>query len=227
MSLRPRYPFLFLVALVAAFSLWYAQAAQRRERISVRSVKAPLTLVNIPPNLMLASAVAEPITVQLRGPLSQSLDGRSPVEVLLDLSDARPGRSTYTIQDADVQHPSGLTVVSLDPREVELELEGLEVLSLPVRPVLEGAPAPGFAIGGVDVVPEQIRVRGPGSQLATLAEVQTLPVLVEGATGLIEATVQLDLPRPIRSLDPVQIMVLVEVVPESSIAPTPTPGRSR
>lgn len=223
MSLRPRYPFFFLVALVTAFFLWYAQAAQRRERISVRSVKAPLTLVNIPTDLMLISSVTEPVTVQLRGPLSQALDGRSPVEVLLDLSNAQPGRSSYPIRDSDVQHPTGLTVVSLEPREVILELERLEISVLPVTPTLEGSPAPGFVISGVRVIPSQVRVRGPGSRLAELDEVPTLPVLVEGATGIIEATVQSDLPRPLRSLTVGPILVLVEVIPEPAPTPAPEP----
>ena len=63
--LRPRYPLQFMVALVAAFLLWYALAAQRSENISVRGVKARLTLVNIPRDLVLTSSVPDTVSLQL------------------------------------------------------------------------------------------------------------------------------------------------------------------
>ena len=60
--LRPRYPVQFLVAILAAFLLWYALAAERSENISVRGVKAHLTLVNIPRDLVLTSSVPDTIS---------------------------------------------------------------------------------------------------------------------------------------------------------------------
>jgi len=81
-TLRPRYPVQFLVALTAAFLLWYALAAQRSENISVRGVKARLTLVNIPDNLVVTSSVPDTVSLQLRGPLTRTLDSRNPPEVL-------------------------------------------------------------------------------------------------------------------------------------------------
>ena len=48
MRLRPRYPMLFLLSLIVAFLLWLGSSSQRRGNISVRLVRAPVTLVNQP-----------------------------------------------------------------------------------------------------------------------------------------------------------------------------------
>ncbi|MCJ7754877.1 MAG: hypothetical protein MUP13_09965, partial [Thermoanaerobaculales bacterium] len=86
MSLRPQHPIQFLAALIAAFLLWYALAAERIENISVRNLKAPLTLANIPRDLVVVtSSVPDSVSLQLRGPLTRALDSANPPEVLLDL----------------------------------------------------------------------------------------------------------------------------------------------
>lgn len=70
--LRPQHPLHFFVALVAAVLLWYGLAGQQNENISVRGVKAALTLVNMPRNLVLMSSVPDTISLQLRGPLTKA-----------------------------------------------------------------------------------------------------------------------------------------------------------
>ena len=196
MKLRPRYPLLFLVALLAAYLLWYSQAGQRREQSAVRGFSAPLTLVNMPRDLVITSSVPETVALQLRGPLSGVFDSRTPLEVLLDLSDARPGVNGYPIKETDVQLPPAVQLVSVEPAEITLELERLETTTLAVSPVIEGSPAPGFVLGEIRVAPAQLTIHGPGSLLGALAQVETTPLSVEGATTTVEATVQPLLPPP-------------------------------
>jgi len=227
-KLQPRYPVLFLVALVAAFLLWYGLAGQRREQISVRGFKVPLTLVNIPADLVLTSNVPDTVSVQLRGPLARTLENSPPMEVLLDLANARPGVHGLPISEENLRLPSEVSMVSVDPASITVELERLQVVALPVRPVLEGSPAPGFVLGTQRVAPQQINVQGPGSLLEALREVETTPVSIEGATGAIEVSVQTRLPHPLlRSLTAVPILVVVEIVPEPTPEPSPTPTPRR
>jgi YbbR domain-containing protein len=225
--LRPRYPLQFLVALVAAVALWYVLAGQQDQNISVRGVKAALTLVNMPRSLVLVSTVPDTVSLQLRGPLSRSLDAATSLEVYLDLSGARPGVSSYTIDTTDIPLPEDVEVVSIEPSALTLELERLTTGSVPLSPVVEGVPAPGFTIGEVRVTPLQISLQGPESRILALDRVKTTPVSVEGATGPVEATVLPQLGDPlVRSLTVVPVVVVVEVVP-TDVAPTPTPVRRR
>lgn len=222
MKLRPRYPVLFLVSVVAAFLLWYGLAAERTRAISVRGVRAQLTLVNIPSNLVLVSGVPDTVLVQLRGPLSRAIDPRVPLEVLLDLSSAQPGSNSYPINASDIPLPPEVELVSVEPAAITLELERRQTLSVAVRPVITGSPAPGYQLASVRVLPVQLTVQGPESRLEGLDFVETSPVSVDGATGPIQATVQPALPDPLlRLLSSIPIQVTVEIRPQPT--PTPTP----
>lgn len=220
MKLRPRYPIQFLVSILAAFLLWYGLSAARGRDISVRGVRAQLTLVNIPSDLVLVSVVPDSVAVQLRGQLSRFIDPRTPLEVFLDLSSARPGIGSYPINATDIPLPSEVEVVSVEPAAIDLEFERRQTAIVAVRPVLEGIPGRGFELGSVRTTPLQIPVQGPESRLADLDFVDTTPVSVEGATGPIETTVQPILPdHSLRLLSAVPIRVIVDVRP----APVPTP----
>jgi YbbR domain-containing protein len=219
MSLRPRHPMQFLVALVAAFMLWYVLAAQRSENISVRGVKARLTLVNIPRDLMLTSTVPDTVSLQLRGPLSRALDSSNPPEVLLDLSDARPGLNSFPINERDIPLPAEVEVVGVDPAAITLELERQDTRVVPVQPDIEGEPAPGFVLAGTRVVPAQYTVQGPESLLLELEFLRTSPISIEGAAGPVETMVQPVLPDPLlRALGLGPVQVTIDIVPEADPA---------
>ena len=227
--LRPQHPVHFMVALVAAILLWYGLAGQKNENISVRGVKAALTLVNMSRDLVLMSSVPDTISLQLRGPLSKSLDAAAGLEVYLDLADARPGTSSYTIDAAGIPLPDDVEVVSIEPAAIDLVLERLTSNNIALLPIVDGVPAPGFAIGEIRVSPVQVSVQGPESRVLELDLVETTPISVEGATGPVEATVMPRLPDPLlRSLTVVPLVVIVDVVPmDTTPTPTPEPERGR
>jgi YbbR domain-containing protein len=205
----------FLVAFVAAILLWYGLAGQQDQNISVRGVKAALTLVNMPRNLVLMSSVPDTISLQLRGPLTRSLDVATGLEVYLDLAAARPGTNSYPIDAAGIPLPEDVEVVSIEPAAITLELERLISDNIDLEPVIEGVPAPGFIIVEVRVSPPQVAIQGPEGQVSELETVATSPVSVEGAAGPVEATVLPRLDNPLlRSLTVVPIVVSVLIVPE-------------
>ncbi|MEE4272735.1 MAG: CdaR family protein [Thermoanaerobaculales bacterium] len=221
--LRPRHPLHFIIALVTAVLLWYGLAGQQNQNISVRGVKASLTLVNMPRELVLTSSVPDTISLQLRGPLNKSLDATAGREVYLDLSDARPGTSSYTIDASGIPLPTDVEVVSIEPAAITLELERLVNGNVLLEPVVEGVPAPGFVIGEVKISPIQVNIQGPESRVNALERVETTPVSIEGATGPTETAVTPKLADPLlRSLTVVPIVVMVDVVPVDA-TPTPTP----
>ncbi len=214
MNLRPQHPIQFLAALIAAFLLWYILAAQRIENISVRGVKARLTLVNIPRDLVLTSSVPDTVSLQLRGPLTRALDSNNPPEVLLDLSDARPGLNSYPINERDIPLPSEVEVVSVDPSAISLELERQETRIVAVRPLIEGVPAQGFQVAGIRAIPPQYTVQGPESLVLALEFIDTSPIPIEGAAGPVEAMVQPMLPDPLlRMLGLGSLQVIVDITP--------------
>ena len=214
MNLKPRYPMQFLVAIVAASLLWYALAVKRNENTSVRGVRAFLTVVNVPIDLVITSSVPDTVSLQLRGLLS-SLDPTKPPEVFLDLSDARPGLNSYPINASDIPLPADVEVVSVDPQAINLELERQETRQVPVRPAVTGVPAPGFVVGEVRSYPTQFTIQGPESLLLALEYLETNEISIEDASGPVEAMVEPLLPDPqLRAIGVGPIQVVVEIVPE-------------
>jgi YbbR domain-containing protein len=208
----------FLVALIAAFLLWYVLAAERSENISVRGVPAPVEVVNIPGDLELMSPVPDTVLLQLKGNLS-ILDPRSPPQVLIDLFNAVPGQIDYLVTASTISLPDEIEVINANPESISLELERVETRQVPVRPAIAGVPAPGFVIGEVRAIPAQVAIQGPVSLLLDLEFVETTLISIEDASGPIEALVEPLTPDPLLrpvGIGPIQVVVdiMPEVVPE-------------
>jgi len=228
MRRHPRYPGLFLVALAVAFALWYAVAGQRRERISERQVVVPLTLANVPQNLIITNEVPESVSLRLRGALTHALANDKQLEVVLDLSGSRPGTRTYPIKESQIRLPQDVSVVSIDPPEITLTMETTETALVPVKPAIEGEPAPGFVVADVRTVPPKLSVQGPASLVEKLDEVATTLVRIDGASGSVETAVQPRLPHPLlRFTNNMPVLVVVDILPVPTPTPTPTPARKR
>src|SRR5260370_41129264 len=87
-----------LLALAIALVVWFVFAAQRRERISERTYRIPLSLVNIPGQMVIASPLPPSVDVRARGPftaLSQLDPGK--LEAVIALLDAAPGGRRYQL----------------------------------------------------------------------------------------------------------------------------------
>ena len=171
--------------------------------------------------MVVTSSVPDTVSLQLRGPLTRALDSGNPPEVLLDLSDARPGLNSYPINVRDIELPREVEVVSIDPSAITLELEEQKTRVVPVKPRIEGTPAPGFMVAGFRVVPAQYTVQGPESLILALEFIDTSVVSIEGATGPVEAMIQPILPDPLLrmlGLGPLQINIDITPVPEQDEA---------
>jgi YbbR domain-containing protein len=219
-SLRPQHPLYFLVALIAASLLWYAATGKRRANISVRSTKANLTLVNMPRDLLLTSGVPDTVSLRLRGPLSVTPGPSTTLEVFVDLSDARAGLNSYGVDFSSIRLPPEVEVVAVEPAEIEIELERLQLRTLLVEPQIEGQPAPGFRVARIVANPTRLTVQGPESQLSSIDHVPTTPISIEGATNRIVARVEpVFQDRSLRVLTVSPLTVRVEIIPD----PTPSP----
>jgi YbbR domain-containing protein len=73
---------------------------------------------------------------------------------------------------------------------------------VPIRPLLIGAPAPGFEVGTVTADPSVVTLRGAPEVLAAIAEVLTEPISLSGTNATLRATGTLVLPDGARLADP-------------------------
>lgn len=162
--------------------------------------------------------------VQIEGPRSQ-VEKVSYVFGLVDVTGAAE----------DVTRNVSLTPISRDGQEVPTVLVApseIEV-TVPIRRLppaatrdiearLSGAPAPGYRVLSVQVLPEQVQVRGPANRLAVLEGVETEAVDIDGARTTVREEVGLIMPDGINEVKPARVTVIVEIVPDQLVRTIPS-----
>jgi YbbR domain-containing protein len=95
--------------------------------------------------------------------------------------------------------------VELNPSTVRVQIDVNTVetsRTVPIRPLLIGAPAAGFEVGTVTADPSVVTLRGAPAVLAAIGEVLTEPISLAGSNATLRATGTLVLPDGARLADP-------------------------
>lgn len=212
-----------LVALFLALVVWFVVSAPRRESISERTLPVPLSIVGMPPQLVITTPVPDTVNVRMRGRLSviRSLSSQN-LGVTIDMRNwAQPGDATISIRSQAIITPEGVEVVSVEPNKVgPLRLEQVRQRVVNIRPFLVGAPPKGYTVGDPTVAPDQALVSGPLSQIRNMTEVATERIIMTGRTALFVQNVGVVAESPlVRVVEPQTVEVTVPVLAE--IGPLP------
>ena len=170
-----------ILALVIAGATWFALSGERRERISERSYRIPLSVVNIPRGTMIVSPLPDAVDVRVRGsftPLRQLEPAK--LEAVVDLEDATPGEKRYRLEPGDINVPRDVEVLAISPSEIRLTLDSVDEKILPIAVDVTGQPGPGSHVEDATAEPRTARILGPSRALARMVQVRTEPVSVEG-----------------------------------------------
>ncbi len=215
-----------LLALAIACVAWYLLTGERRERISERSYRIPLSIVNIPRGTLIVSPLPDAVDVRVRGaftPLRQ-LDP-SKLEAVIDLLDATPGEKRYPLDSDDINVPRDVEVIAVSPPEIRVVLDAVDEKILPIVADVVGTAALGSRIEDVSVDPRQARVSGPAKTLARMAQIRTEPVSVEDQNASFQVSATLAPQAAGVRVREAQIVTVRVRIGEEPV-PTPTP-RSR
>ena len=184
------------------------------ERISVvvpvRVARGPVAV-----GIDAGTTVFTPETATVTGP-SMAVERVVAVQVNVVLD---PGGLNFDRDvEADPIDAAGEVVheVNVEPRTIHVTVPlftDRESRTLPVNPVVTGAPAPGFRIAGIIPDPLVISVEGDADELNQLVQADTAPVAIFGATRDVTATVALALPTGVVPLGVTTVTVVVRVEP--------------
>ena len=209
-----------VLSLFLAFGVWLAVSAPRRERVIERAFAAPLSLVNMPRNLIITTSVPDTISIRLRGRMSdlRSLSSQN-LEVPINLSGLAAGETTVTVPPQAINVPPEIEVVSVNPTQVKFRLEAVRQKVVNIRPLLVGEPHAGYITGDPSISPEQALVSGPASQIHHLSEVATERIIMTGRTEtFVQNVAVVSESSLIRVIDPLVATVTVPVTPEVGTA---------
>lgn len=167
-----------VIALVLAIVLWALVPDTSVPHI-VRGV--PVLLENVPTELALAEPFTATVDVLVTGTVLRTRD-LLPGELSprIDMFGAFAGDNVITLEATDIPAPLGVRVDSIQPAQIRVLLEDKIMAELPVSPVVEGNPAPGFELQDAEVVPDAVRVSGPRSAIEQLTSVSTEVISVTG-----------------------------------------------
>ena len=171
------------LAITLASVLWLTVAG---EHVVERSLRVPLEFRNIPETLEIVGNTPDTVDVRLRGSsavLSRVQAGE--IVAVLDLSSARSGPRLFHIRNDEVRAPFGVEVSQVVPSTLALELEKSARRRVPVVPVIEGDPSPGFVVGRFSADPATVEIVGPDSHVRQVAEATAEPVSVKDAKSRV------------------------------------------
>lgn len=167
-----------LVALVASVGLFVILRGTEDE---TRIVPARV-IVPHQSERMIVSDVPERVLVTIRGSLSLinavRRDGLDEIRIPADAEG-----SFFYIEHDQIELPTGISVVQIEPSAIELIWAERVEERFAVDPVIDGQVAEGFIRVGILVDPAHVTVRGAGPEVDRMDRVRTRPVDVRGFTA--------------------------------------------
>jgi YbbR domain-containing protein len=108
----------------------------------------------------------------------------------VNLSDSDPGDRVIRLsrERVSIDLPPGVRIDSFRPSTIPVRLEPVSQRELPVEVRLDGKPADGFEVYGIQASPSAVRVSGPISHLDELNRAPTETVSVEGKSQSFTVT---------------------------------------
>ncbi|HWQ22070.1 MAG TPA: CdaR family protein [Clostridia bacterium] len=157
-----------IISVLLAVLLWVYVVGVRGPD-TTKSVETQLIAVNVPQGYVLSGSLPT-VTVTLRGPMNTLWNVTSGyVTPTVDLRGRVEGSFIASVQ-AQVAGLAGVTVEAVTPKEVNVQLERLESLTIPVHAEVSGALPLGLVLGTIHVEPDTIEVSGPGSLVSQVKE---------------------------------------------------------
>lgn len=155
-------------------------------------VRVPVSM-KFPKHLVPNTQMPDSLLATVEGPkgLVRTIDHYEP-NVQIDLSEATEGSTTIDFLASPVEGlPSGIRLKSLQPATQITTLELRRSKKLEVHAAIEGEPARGWTVKGVQVTPEFVVASGPESTTHAMTSVLTTVIDVTGLEQDVAAEVPL------------------------------------
>ena len=185
--------------------------------VGVRELPVNVALGSVADGLTLGPHQIEPSTVTLRG-ASSRIDQVSQViaRVSIDASAINVDREIELV--AVDGNGNQVSNIEIDPERARVRIAVARELAnrtLPIVPVLSGAPAEGYRISAISVEPLVVTVSGEEAIVTRLESAPTQPIDVEGRTTDLEAIIGLDLPDGVSVNGSDQVRIMLTLVQET------------
>ena len=123
-------------------------------------------------------AVPEKIAFRLSGPKAflRSITNRIEEPIRVNLKDLKPGLINYRIFSDSIKLPLGVKVQSIHPNVIPIRIEELKRKMVNIQLELNGLDRLGDRFVRSEILPPQIRIKGPKNRLTSITSLKSLPV---------------------------------------------------
>lgn len=210
---------LFLLALAVAVGIKFA--VHEREQISERIVEAQV-IYSPPAPEYVSYDLVDKVRVGVRGKSSEISRLTSfAVEVGANVPSGRNGPTEIALEEKDVRFniKGDFEVLSIDPKKIQIQVERVVSVTVPIAVRFFGEPAAGARQGQANAYPPRVRLRGPASRVAHIDQLDLL-VGLDGHARTFEETLSISSPDPVvQVIEPSAVLVRVQMIePELSIS---------
>lgn len=183
-----------VLALALAVLAWWFVAGESKVLVSFT---IPLEIRDVPKGLTMTNKAERQVEVRLSGPSSR-LSGLRPAEIsaAVDLSGARAGRQSVTLDDRAVRVPPGIKVQRIFPSSIEVNLDRTERRVVPVVPRIGGGSAVRKRIARVEVDPPTMEVEALPEEFSRIPSVSTEEIAPDADGGTFATTARVELREP-------------------------------
>ena len=163
-----------IVTVLIAFVLWMVVASSQ-STVGKFPGTIPVQTNNVPSGLAAIIDVEEvEIEVMAEPAIWNDLNAGS-FTAFVDTSGLDEG--TYELGVSVTSSVKDATVTKISPSKIFVRIEKIVAKSLPVTHRIEGSAAEGLVPGNIELVPSEVEVRGPSSQVEKINEVNIVIVL--------------------------------------------------
>jgi len=162
-----------IIALVSAILIW--SIVTGRERTSYeKTLRIPVEITNPPLNIEVKSISPEEVQVSVQGraQLLNTLDSRN-LTVRVDLSNSNESAKLQFFAEDHIEKPEGLTILSIHPKMLEIQIEELISRTVPIQLTSRGRLPSPYRQEDLRVNPAKTTIYGYRSEIEKLKAVST------------------------------------------------------
>lgn len=178
------------VALALAVAAWWFVAGESKVLVSFT---IPLEIRNVPREMTVTNKPERQVEVRLSGP-SSLLSGMRPSEISagVDLTAARAGRQSFTLDERAVKVPPGIKVQRIFPSSIEVILDRTERRMVPVSARIGGGAAARKRVAKVEIDPPAVEVEALREEFSRMPVVYTEEIVPDRTEGAYSAIARVE-----------------------------------
>jgi YbbR domain-containing protein len=203
-------------ALILAVLIWAIVSGQEKA-YSEKTLKIPIEIIHVSPNVEVVSLQPEDARVALRG--AANLVARIHPEnmaIKIDLKNINVSSKLNYFAEDYLEIPQGIQVISIHPKMIAVYVEEFDTKELPVKIHFRGQLKAPLKMKSARVIPDRVTIIGYKSQLGDIAVVHTEEVNLDEIGASQELKVALKQTRNIlkfRDRRDVDLQLEIESVP--------------